>query len=746
MKKKFLSLIAFIFVVTGLCTTPVYAKEITKAHVTFEWGLGLRTSPGVKDDNLIGYLTYDSELVIIGYSDKGDGCDDRWVEITHDANNKTYHGYVCESFIKIDEPVEVTKETKEEVKEEIKEEPKEEVKEEIKEETKEEPKEEKSDMAKMTDEEFDAYLNNQGFPESYKSKLKTIHKQHPNWIFVADKSKFTWQQALNEELKPGENLFNVNLTTVKYGYEGYLSTREGDYDWETELFIPHDGDFWFQANDRTIAYYLDPRNFLDEKNLFMFEDLTYHPEYQTLDSVNKILSSDFLKQFSGYFIEAAQLYNVSPTYLASLSRQEVGTSTENICTNGKAGVLADGVDYTGYYNFFNHGASSSPNPKLKSLQTAVKYKWNNQRDSIVEGSYLIWHNYIAAGQYTSYLHKFNVSKTAREGIWHQYTTNIQALTGPSVTTYNSYYNIGKIDSAFVFYIPVYDGMPESTTLPPLGNPNNRLKELKVNNSLVTNFSGSTYSYIVNVPANSESVNISGVTMSSKATTNGFGTIKLTGDVTVAKVIVTAQNGDVNTYTITINREKAAVVVEEPKEEKQEESKNTQEVIPETKKEETITEKVPEKKPEKVVEISLDDVMKSSTYKYNDNYLWNLTLGTDVNKVIANLTKNYPTTSINIKDKNGVAKNTGTIVTGDKVIISNNGKERTYTVVIYGDVSGDGIINLSDLLGVQKHILKQSTLLNAYSKAADVNKDGTITLADILTIQKQILKVSNISQG
>lgn len=740
MKKKFLSLIAFIFVVTGLCTTPVYAKEVTKAYVTFELGLGLRTSPGVKEDNLIGYLTHESELIVMGYFDKGSGCDDRWVEVTHDANNKTYHGYVCESFIKINDPVEVVEEKKEET--EIK---SEETTEEVpKEEVKEDPKEEKSDMAKMTDEEFDVYLNNQGFPESYKSKLKTIHKQHPNWIFVADKSKFTWQQALNEELKPGENLFNVNLTTVNYGYEGYLSTREGDYDWETELFIPHDGDFWFQANDQTIAYYLDPRNFLDEKNLFMFEDLTYHPNYQTLDAVNKILYSDFLKQYSKYFIEAAETYNISPTYLAALSRQEVGTSTENICTNGKAGVLADGVDYTGYYNFFNHGASSSLNPKLKSLQTAFKYKWDNERISIIEGSYLIWHNYIDAGQYTSYLHKFNVSKSAREGIWHQYTTNIQALTGPSVTTYNSYNNIGKIDSAFVFYIPVYDGMPESTTLPPLGNPNNRLKELKVNNSLVTNFNGATFNYTVSVPVGSESVNISGVTMSSKATATGLGTIKLTGDVTTAKVIVTAQNGNVNTYTITINREKPVVV--EPKEDKKEESKNTQEVIPETKKEEKITEKVVEKEPEKVVEISLDDIMKSSTYKYNDNYLWNLTLGTDVNKVIANLTKNYPTTSINIKDKNGVAKNTGTIVTGDKVIISNNGKERTYTVVIYGDVSGDGIINLSDLLGVQKHILKQSTLLNAYSKAADVNKDGTITLADILSIQKQILKVSNISQG
>ena len=42
-------------------------------------------------------------------------------------------------------------------------------------------------------------------------------------------------------------------------------------------------------------------------------------------------------------------------------------------------------------------------------------------------------------------------------------------------------------------------MPESTTLPNLGNPNNRLKSLKVNGSLVTNFNSDTLNYTVNIP-------------------------------------------------------------------------------------------------------------------------------------------------------------------------------------------------------------------------------------------------------
>ena len=39
-------------------------------------------------------------------------------------------------------------------------------------------------MATMTDAEFETYLTNQGFPESYKVKLRELHKSHPNWVFV----------------------------------------------------------------------------------------------------------------------------------------------------------------------------------------------------------------------------------------------------------------------------------------------------------------------------------------------------------------------------------------------------------------------------------------------------------------------------------------------------------------------------------------------------------------------------------
>ena len=40
-------------------------------------------------------------------------------------------------------------------------------------------------VAYTTDANFEAYLNSQGFPESYKDGLRQLHAQYPNWVFKA---------------------------------------------------------------------------------------------------------------------------------------------------------------------------------------------------------------------------------------------------------------------------------------------------------------------------------------------------------------------------------------------------------------------------------------------------------------------------------------------------------------------------------------------------------------------------------
>ena len=86
-----------------------------------------------------------------------------------------------------------------------------------------------------------------------------------------------------------------------------------------------------------------------------------------------------------------------------------------------------------------------------------------------------------------------------------------------------------------------------------------------------------------------------------------------------------------------------------------------------------------------------------------------------------------------------------MVTGDAITITSGEDVKKYSVVLYGDINGNGKIEILDLLKVQKHALKSSILTGAYLEAADVNKDGKINPLDLLRIQKTILGDAYISQ-
>lgn len=707
--KKSINFIILAIICVSLFT-PTYAIEKTTGRIATTVGLRMRKGPNTDSEKMVT-VPYNTIVTIKSFADPGNGCDDKWAEIVYEVTNNSYTGYVCSTYIEdiktenVEEKEELPPNTDSSNKDDSNNDNSTENKDDN---TTEMPKEdEESSMAKMTDEEFEAYLTNQGFPESYKVKLRALHKLHPTWIFKGVKSNYTWQQALSAQNESGRSLYNVNSSAKENGYEGYLSIAEGNYNYQTDTFLAHDGLYWFQANSQTISYYMDPRNFLNESYIFMFEDLLYDPSYQNASTVNKILISAFMQQFTPHFMTAAQTYNVSPMYLAALSRQEVGLSDTNIVTNGKAGVLSDGVDYTGFYNFYNIGASSSGDPKLKSLQAARSYNWNTQQKSIVEGAYRITVNYVQCGQYTSYFQKYNLAPTATKGIWHQYSTNVSAVVGPAKTTFNSYNSMGIIDQAFSFTIPIFDGMPESTSLPTLGNPNNWLKDLKVNGTTVSSFDGEKLEYNITIPY-SEKLTLSATSINANAKIDGIGEKKLENDKSEFLVVVTAQNNSTRTYKINVTRE-----------EKQEE------IVP---------------------QITVNDVLQGSGYKYDSTYLWNVTLTTNVEGLVSKITGQYKTASVNVRTRNNQVKSQGTIVTGDKVVISTGGEEKTLEVIIYGDVSGDGIISAVDLLTVQKHLLGYTTLLGSFNKAADVNKDANLSAVDLLTLQKYLLNYTNISQS
>ena len=72
--------------------------------------------------------------------------------------------------------------------------------------------------------------------------------------------------------------------------------------------------------------------------------------------------------------------------------------------------------------------------------------------------------------------------------------------------------------------------------------------------------------------------------------------------------------------------------------------------------------------------------------------------------------------------------------------------REYKIILYGDITGDGKINSTDLLILQRYILELDKLDDIYLKAGNINKNGKKpTSVDLLLIQRHILGLKYIEQ-
>ena len=293
----------------------------------------------------------------------------------------------------------------------------------------------------MSDSQFEKYLSAQGFPESYKVKLRKLHKSHPNWGFVGYKTGINWSSALAAETKKGVSLVSKSEPS-RY--------RNGSSQ-------PEPG--WYNANSKTVAYYMDPRNFLNETSVYMFEDLSHKPSYQTVGVVSKILKDTKLPKYgftASLFVKAGANNNTSPVFLASRARQETGSGGKAIDGTSKLGKV---------YNPFNIGACGGADPLYNGLVYAKAAGWNTPEKALDGGAKLLAKYYINKGQHTTYYQRFNARNGASKMGTHQYMTNIQAPYYEALSTKNSYASYGITSHSLVFEIPIYESMPSSTKLP-----------------------------------------------------------------------------------------------------------------------------------------------------------------------------------------------------------------------------------------------------------------------------------------
>ena len=216
---------------------------------------------------------------------------------------------------------------------------------------------------------------------------------------------------------------------------------------------------WYNASAYVVAYFMDPRNFLNEDRVYMFEDLSFRSEYQTAAAVDKIIGPTKLAKYgftTDIFMKAGKNNGVSPVFLAARVVQETGGNSASVNGSKSGGTVV--------YNPFNIGASGK-NAVSKGLAYAKKMGWTTPEKAVNGAASYIASGYINKKQNTLYLQKFNVANGASKVGTHQYMTNVMAPYSEAYITKKSYAKMGITNEPLAFVIPVFTGMPDKTKLP-----------------------------------------------------------------------------------------------------------------------------------------------------------------------------------------------------------------------------------------------------------------------------------------
>lgn len=115
------------------------------------------------------------------------------------------------------------------------------------------------------------------------------------------------------------------------------------------------------------------------------------------------------------------------------------------------------------------------------------------------------------------------------------------------------------------------------------------------------------------------------------------------------------------------------------------------------------------------------------YEVYENFIINVAPNTKSYDFILKLKSILGGTNYTVRDKTGKVMESDQIVTtGSEVIVDQN----HYTIVVKGDLNGDGEFNLLDLSRLLYHLSEHQVLQDEYYLAADLNFDRRVDLVDL----------------
>lgn len=308
------------------------------------------------------------------------------------------------------------------------------------------------------------------FPESYREQLKLLHSIYPNWNFIADNVGVSFYEAVNgQDQKQRKQVYYKSGSNLSH-----LSMGFGAYDWNTGKYVVTNSG-WSQASTELIEHYMDPRNFLNDSQIYVFLKQQYDPAVQTKEGLNDIVKGTFLagtysdpadtyNNYVDVIMEAARQSLVSPYVIASTIIQEQGTDASTL-SNGNAKYNGTTV-----YNFFNVNASGSTTQQVIDNGSAFAYNegWFTRSASIIGGAIRYGKNYIAVGQDTYFYKNYNIINNPHDP-WHQYAQNVADSVDSAKKLKNFYSKYTDLN--LTFRIPVYTSIPTQIAALPAENTN-----------------------------------------------------------------------------------------------------------------------------------------------------------------------------------------------------------------------------------------------------------------------------------
>ena len=295
-------------------------------------------------------------------------------------------------------------------------------------------------------------LDEEKYP-GYKELIDELQASHPNWTFTLFYTRLNWEEVIANEGHSDTRTSPLNVIPDSSEYPD---------DWRCEVCGDkrYDNGTWLCASDKAIRHQMDPRNILNEDDIFQFLELKFTEGAQTVEGIKSLTEGSFLEgdSIAEALVQAGRNVNVDAYFITARLIQEQGRSGT---------TLSRGYEYNGVtvYSPFNINATGNSSEEI--LQNAAGYAyeqgWDSLEKALIGGVDFVRSGYIDVGQNTLYLQKFDIVNQDGTLYSHQYMQNLLAPESEATNMKSIYEASATVDANLNFIVPLYENTPEEVS-------------------------------------------------------------------------------------------------------------------------------------------------------------------------------------------------------------------------------------------------------------------------------------------